>query len=197
MKKTPTSDETLAAEASEPPLPLSVVDEIPAAERDRVVAETDRLKARSPTASSCDGQEVQVIANQAVEADSTHDAPDLSNRVTVKTLNRPFYYHRPANGHLRLIGAGAERTFEKLKGASNTYVVDDLPRGSYSIVLDDPRFEPWSQTGVVTGRQVDLHMIGNAAVSLTVVDDDTDDPIDSYRLRVRMDDSRARQKEFE
>lgn len=53
---------------------------------------------------------------------------------------------------------------------SQSYSFDDLAPGVYAVTIDDPRFRPWSQDGVLPGTAISARLEPCSAVALDVRD---------------------------
>lgn len=164
---------------------------------DGLPAGPTRLKAYLRIANWIDGPVVQVVDGQEVEATIVYDGPDNSRRIVVVTFTRPFFtldVEGPSI-HLSAPGVGIRDAIH-IQGSSQSYAFDEMSPGSYTIEIDDPRFQPWSRSGVKPGVSVDAMLKGNAGVQLEVVDGRSGEPIEEYVLDVRLDDSNSRPNVF-
>ncbi|MBI4882257.1 MAG: carboxypeptidase regulatory-like domain-containing protein [Planctomycetes bacterium] len=164
-----------------------------------VPAGTATLTARAGFSETIEGPTVEVLGGQTIRADLVYQGPPLARRIAATTFNDLlFTYSAPDLERLRLWGAGDSlRAFEHLDGSAQTYVVDDVEPGFYTVELDDPRFDPVRVDGVRPGTEVKLALRGSAAVRLELLDDATGLPIPSCGLAVRMDRAYATVNEFE
>lgn len=144
------------------------------------------LKAQSSMTNWIEGPVVEVRADEELVADIVYRGPDNSRRITVTTFNRPFHtFSNPAPGTLKLLGAdGSTRVAERIAGSSQSWSFEDLPPGTYTAQIDDPRFLPWSQAGLSPGQTAKAQLVGACAIVLSVVDD-TGTPVEPYRMRLR------------
>lgn len=129
----------------------------------------------------------EVRAGETTTVEILKDGPDTSRAIWVQVRTRPHpYRHRPAPDAFRLVGPdGAERTLAP--DLEETRFIE-LPPGTYTATIDDPRFERWSMTDVALGGSVVADLVASAGARLTVVDAADGTPIDDYRVRVRLDD---------
>ncbi len=146
-----------------------------------------RLKANSRLANWIEGPIVEVRAGEETQADIEYTGPDYESRIGVVTFCRPFYVFEGNPAEVVLLGAGPEpRIARKVERSTQTFSFDDVPPGSYTVEVRDPRFEPWSKSGVQPGTSVDAHLKGSAAVVLQVLDEEGR-PVPHYALDVRFD----------
>lgn len=146
-----------------------------------------RLKANSRLANWIEGPIVEVRAGEETLADIPYTGPDNESRISVVTFCRPFYVFEGDPAEIVLLGAGpAPRTAKKIENSSQSFSFEDVPPGSYTVEVRDPRFEPWSKSGVQPGTSVDAHLKGSAAVVLQVFDENGR-PVPRYALDVRFD----------
>lgn len=133
-----------------------------------------------------DGPVVEVKPGEEIVADIVYRGPDNSRRITVTTFNRPFHvFSNPAPGTLKLLGTdGSTRIAERIEGSSQSWSFEDLPPGTYTAQIDDPRFLPWSQAGLSPGQTAKAQLVGASAIALTVVGEDGA-PVEPYRMRLR------------
>ncbi|NOT30618.1 MAG: sigma-70 family RNA polymerase sigma factor [Planctomycetes bacterium] len=126
------------------------------------------LSADAPMTDEVRGPRVVAVSGQTVTADIVYTGPDFSHRIAVETSARPFYVmNDPDPAHVRLVASdGTLRT----AGGRSPFVFDDLPAGFYTVAIDDPRYVPWSRTGVVPGEHVRVRLVGPAALRLAVAD---------------------------
>jgi len=146
------------------------------------------LTAYSKIANWIEGPQVEVRAGETVEADICYSGPDNSRRIVVSTSTRPFHSFSYDVGEIRLEGPGLEpRLARHVEGSSQSFAFDDVPPGSYSITIHDPKFEPWRQDGVSPGQAVDAKLVGPCSVRLSVRDAATDAVVERFGLRVRFE----------
>ncbi len=155
------------------------------------------LKAYSRITNWVDGPTVDVRAGEETVADIVYDGPDNSRRITVTVFTERFYvFHDPAPGSLVLHGPGGERAATKVPHSSQSWSFEDVDPGVYTIELRDPRFEPWSKSGIAPGETLDAKIRGSAGVALAVSGPDGA-LIDEYRLRLRFRNVSMMPNEFE
>ncbi len=128
-----------------------------------------------------------VRAGETTTVEFLRDGPDTSRAIWVQTRTRPHpTRYRPTPDRFRLIGPGTqERTLPD--DALQTRFVE-LPPGTYTATIDDPRFQPWSLADIEPGGSVVADLVARAGVRLTVVNAADGAPIEDYRVRVRIDD---------
>jgi hypothetical protein len=146
-----------------------------------------RLSAQSRMANWIDGPIVEVRAGEESTADIQYTGPDNESRITVVTFCRPFYVFESEPGEILLTGADLEpRKAAKIENSSQSFSFENVPPGSYTVEIRDPRFQPWSKAGVQPGTSLDARLKGSAAVSLQV-QDDAGQAVSHYTLDVRFD----------
>lgn len=145
-----------------------------------------KLKAHSNMTNWIEGSVVDVKPGEELVADIVYRGPDNSRRITVTTFQRPFYvFNNPAPGTLKLLGPdGTTRVAERVQGSSQSWSFEDVPPGTYTAQIDDPRFLPWSQAGLSPGQTAKAQLVGSSAIALSVVDE-TGAPVEPYRMRLR------------
>jgi hypothetical protein len=144
------------------------------------------LRAHSNMTNWIDGPVVEVKPGEELVADIVYRGPDNSRRITVTTFNRPFHvFSNPEPGTLKLLGAdGTTRVAERVAGSSQSWSFEDLPPGTYTAQIDDPRFLPWSEAGLSPGQTAKAQLVGASAIALTVLGEDGA-PVEPYRMRLR------------
>ncbi len=150
------------------------------------------LKAHSKKANWIDGPTVQASPDEVATADIVYDGPDLGSTISITTFCRPFHIFDTPEG-LRIVARSADGTefeAERIQGSSQSFRVQDLAPGSYTIEATSPVHETWTKEGVKPGDRVSIYLRGGARLALTVLDDATGEPVESYRLRVRFNGSR-------
>lgn len=157
------------------------------------------LKAYSQSANWLDGPSVTARLGEVARAEIVYDGPDIGSSITVRTFCRPFHiFSKPRDGRILARAAdGTEYEATKIAGSSQSYRIEDLPPGSYTVEIESAVHEPWSKANVQVGETVDAHLSGGARVALSVVDDGTGAPIERYRVRLRFDRSRWSPNVFE
>lgn len=162
-------------------------------------AGTAQLKAYSRISNWITGPTVTVVADQETSADILYRGPDNRSRITVVVFCRPFYvFNEPAEGEIVCSdGAGNEWIAEKVKGSSQSYSIEDLDSGLYTIRIDSPLHKPWSKSNVKPGQSVNAHLVGNAAVSVRVTDAASGQELTDYRMKLRFDDANFSPSVFE
>jgi len=130
-----------------------------------------------------DGERVNAVGGETLTTNLVYAGPDTSHRIQVTTFCRPFYpIERIDPAHLWLVlPSGERRQGHAIPHSSQSYAFDDLAPGSYGLEIDDPRFLPWSQSGVQPGAAVSAHLEPSAAAQLTVLGPDGA-PVSPYAL---------------
>ena len=156
------------------------------------------LKAHSEIANWIEGPTVEVRAGENIETEIRYNGPDNSRRITVVTFCRAFYVFSHEITDIGLNAAGARvRKAQHIANSPQSFSFDDLPRGSYSVTIDDPRFKPWRKDGVSPGQRVNATLEGASGARLAVVDANTNEPIQRYALRVRFEHVNFSPNQFE
>lgn len=145
------------------------------------------LSAYSQLTNWVDGPIVVVEKDRILEADIVYRGPDRSRSIAVSTSTSPFHiFGHGEEGTIAVVGRdGHRRAAKKIPGSSSTWSVEDLEDDSYTVMIEDPNFEPWSQAGVRPGESVSADLRPSAGVALSVVDDATSRPLETYRLRTQ------------
>lgn len=156
------------------------------------------LTATHPNAGRIGESTVTVRAGDTVEHDLVYDGPDLSRRIAITAFSEPIKseYVSPESIHLRGPG-GLHQT--GTPGRNTMYFGEsflDLPPGSYSIEIDDPKFLTWRKDNVPLGSNIRATLKGNAAILLTVTDATTGLPIPQYGLNAEAKSSSVRPNTF-
>ncbi len=164
-----------------------------------------KLTADSRVANWIEGPTVDVRVGEETRADIVYTGPDISSRITVVRFSNPYYVFDfdfgetnrdgtrqdtsvPDTAGIFLNAPGfGERRARKIANSSQSWSFDDVPAGTYTVEVRDPRFLPWSKSGVKPGTSIDAHLVGNAVVVLDVVDDATKQPVEHFSLDVRFD----------
>ncbi len=146
-----------------------------------------RLSAARSGSRSIAGPAVAVVAGQTVTADITYHGPDLSKRIRVLTFapvataTPPFM---PCNPELQMVHISGEGIEPRTAAGDTTLqdpgsiwfdddiTFDGLAPGEYTIQIDDPRFLPWSQSGVTPGSIVWAKLEASSALTFDVRDAD-------------------------
>lgn len=150
------------------------------------------LKAHSRKANWIDGPTVEASPGQVVTAEIVYDGPDLRSTISITTFSQPFHIFNTPEG-LRIVARGADGTefvAERIEGSSQSFRIQDLPPGAYTVEATSPVHEAWTKSGVKPGDQISMKLHGGARLALAVVDDATGDPVESYGVRVRFNGSR-------
>lgn len=130
---------------------------------------------------------VEVRAGETASVEIRYDGPDASRTVWVRAHTRPHpSRHRPSLESYRLIGPGSEERTLPADADEARFVA--LPPGTYTAVIDDPRYERWSQPGVAPGESVSARLVATAGARLTVVDASDGAAVDAFRVDVRVED---------
>lgn len=164
---------------------------------DGVAPGKTRLEAYSRIANWIQGPTVDVRAGEVIAADVLYDGPDNSKRIVVVAFVRTFFSLAfEVRGIVLTLPDGSSREAARIPRSSQSYAFDDLEPGEYSIVIEDPRFQPWRQDGVRPGTSVDAKLQGASSIALVVLDDATGTAIEPFALDVRLDASTSQPNVF-
>lgn len=147
-----------------------------------------QLEAHSQIAGWIKGPVVQVEVGRTTEADIVFTGPDPSSRIEVTTYSRPFHILAGRAEHVRLVGQGYDSETQRRAGTSSSFSFDGLEPGLYTVVIDDPLFEPFTKDGVRPGERVSAELVPNAGLQLTLTDGATGLAIETARLLLRLED---------
>lgn len=114
---------------------------------------------------------VKVVAGEETRVDLRYSGPDLARRIRVITFVEPFYSLKPTLDRVRLVASdGTER--RAVDGGVQSFDFNDVADGSYTLVIDDPRFEAVRREGLRPGSRIDVRMRGSAALQVIASDSD-------------------------
>ena len=131
---------------------------------------------------------VEVIAGEEISVELVWCDPEDANRIVVEPSTSPFNPLWVAADSIHLSGtAGESRTAHPDPDNPWSLVFDELEPGSYTVAIDDPRFLPWSESGIRPGTRLRPRLKGNVAIRLEVVDGESGVPVEDYQLDVRLD----------
>ena len=126
-------------------------------------------------------RKVQVTAGEELRVDLEYRGPDPSRRIWLVVGVRPFLTVHPEHRFVTLRGPGLERKPNPAPFTTNTPTFDDVPPGSYTVSIEDPRFRPWRMEGVTPGGgRIDALLKGTSALELSVTDGSTGGPATGY-----------------
>lgn len=156
------------------------------------------LQAYSRATGMIDGPKCETRVGEPTDVEIVYEGPPIDSTIKISTGCRPFHTHghvvdgrivvRGPGGVVHEVGSGADRL--------SSTTATGLAPGSYTVEIESAIHEPWSQSGVQPGDSVQARLVGSARIALSVVDATTYEPVDGYRVRVRLDDSYARPNEF-
>lgn len=144
------------------------------------------LKGYSKKANWIDGPTVLASPDEVANADIVYGGPDLSSTISITTFCRPFHIFSTPEG-LRIVARssdGTEFEAERIPGSSQSFRVQGLPPGAYTVEASSPVHETWTKDGVRPGDSVRVQLRGGARVALTVLDGATGESVKPYRLRI-------------
>jgi RNA polymerase sigma factor (sigma-70 family) len=127
---------------------------------------TVSLRARSRLAGWVDGPALLTISDETIPAEVVYSGPDNSRRIAVSVRNELMSpLSTPGRGSIVLHGtAGGDISAASSSTVPGQYVFDDLEPGSYDVEIVDPRFQPWSQAGVLTGSAISAKLVGSCSL---------------------------------
>ncbi len=131
-----------------------------------------------------DAVEVDVLADQVVEATLVYSGQELDRRITIKTFCEPMFVFNPAPEHVLAMRPDADPAPASALGFQ-VFEISDLQPAVYDIVIDDPRFEPWSRGNVEPGATINARIRGSAALHFSVLDARGDPWSRPLEVRVR------------
>ncbi|MCP3917388.1 MAG: carboxypeptidase regulatory-like domain-containing protein [bacterium] len=127
------------------------------------------LSARDRNGVETAEKRIETKAGEIAEVELEVDGPDPRKRILLNVFPRPYSVF-PAERTVHAVAEGGRRyPLVPVPGRTNDWHVIELIPGTYTVEIDDPRFEPWRQEGVSTGTQVTAHLKGSAALRLHVV----------------------------
>lgn len=108
--------------------------------------------------------------------------PEQRLRLTFKPIRGVT--HPPERGTVYALDADGWRTPLEPDRRRRLWMADGVPRGEYTLVVDDPRFERWEQREVRTGTTQSALLVGSSSLDIAVVDDESGAPVEGYELSV-------------
>jgi RNA polymerase sigma-70 factor (ECF subfamily) len=139
---------------------------------------------------------VEIRVGELAHAEIVYDGPDLGSRITVSIVAEPIVAVLDSPPEIVLQGPGAEERKAKLVPGSQNFVFEGIPPGDYTLVIDDPRFRPWTAKHVEPGHSVKADLQGSASLRLSVVDARTGETVPRYTATLRLDRTRMRPNTF-
>jgi RNA polymerase sigma-70 factor (ECF subfamily) len=152
----------------------------------------NNLTASSRAAHGIQGPRVEIRAGEVAHAEIVYDGPDLGSRITVELFAEPSFLVLESPPEIVLQGPGAETRKAKRIPRSQNFAFEGVPPGDYTLAIDDPRFRPWTATGIAPGQTVRADLQGSASLRLTVVDAKTGAAVPRYTATLRFDRTRMR-----
>ena len=146
-----------------------------------------RISASGPAGTMIDDRWVESSSDEITEVELVYRGPDPRTRLVVTITASPFHSFHPRGGSVQAIDVNGKRTvMERTPGRSSDWQAVGMPSGVYSVEIRDPRFRPWREEGVHTGRASSVRLKGSAAVRLTVRDpENAGAEVRTYGLRAR------------
>jgi len=141
----------------------------------------------------------EASARLADEAPGDEAGDDADARSIVATLlNEPIYPVVLPRDAVRLESPvlDAPRAAESRPGRGE-FFFSGLPSGEYTLVVDDPDFEPLELTGLHPGDRPQREVCGSASLALQVVDADSGAALERWSLTLRADGADFRPRAFE
>lgn len=146
-----------------------------------------KLKAHANAANWISGPKVTIKAGEEQTADIVYSGPDLGSRITVTTFSRPFIVHNrlKEGGLTARDSSGRVFTGAKIGGSSQSYALNDLPAGEYTVEIKSDLHHPWSQSGVTPGSAVSAKLKGSASIQLAVTDALSGEAVEHYAMWIQ------------
>lgn len=144
-----------------------------------------RVEARSKLFGKTTGRTIQVKASTSTSVDLLHTGASPTARlVLLMRHSYSTFLAAPAPEKIRLLDDSVGNPIAKrLDGVPSAFYFDELLPGSYTIEIDDPRFELVRGEALPTGVPIEVQLQGSASLSLAVRDSSGQTvPIDGVRL---------------
>jgi len=135
-----------------------------------------------------DGPEVDIAAAELTETDLVWEGPDLARRLHVRLTTRPFHFAYPDLDDVWLRGPDGERLAPTVNPEIPRGLdFDDLDGGPYTLMIEDPLFEPLRLEDLRPGNgATNATLRGSAAVRFLVEREGTRGFLDDYEVRLRI-----------
>ncbi len=135
---------------------------------------------------------VTIVEGAETAAEFRYAGVDLSKRVLLRARPRlqGLVAFHPAASSIQLKRAGEEKPIVAVapaRRAPGEYLFDGLPDGDYSLEIDDPQFERWSEAHARPGKAYSAVLEGAASVKLRVLGPDGA-PLARYGLSITFPD---------
>lgn len=158
-----------------------------------------QLKAYARMANWIDGPLVNVEFGTQTQADILYRGPDQASRITIRTFCDPFYvFNEPEDGSITVSSReGQTWIAKKIEGSSQSYTVDGLPPGTYTVSIESPLHRTWYKRDVSPGQSIDAHLLGSVSLLLNVFDKVTEQRIEHFGLDLRFEESNFSTSLFE
>ena len=144
------------------------------------------LRASTENFARAEDLEVTALAGVNTVVELRYFGADPLRRIGIGVRMPPGVHSAPATEHVWLTQPGQPaRQAQAQSSHISGFSFDDLELGaSYGVLIDDPRFEPWSQVGVQPGETLRPQLRGNAALSVRILQPNQVLYTGSYRLSV-------------
>jgi hypothetical protein len=145
-----------------------------------------RVRAFSNMTGRIDGGGARLHEGEAVRHDIVYDGPDQSRRIVILVRNRALLgYQNPEFGTLLLLGDGGfECQAKRLSATPPSWSFEDVDPGAYVLRVSDPRYRTVQLNGVQPGHEYAIDLVGSSSLSIRVVDDATEQPVEPHDLDV-------------
>ncbi|MBI3818097.1 MAG: carboxypeptidase regulatory-like domain-containing protein [Planctomycetes bacterium] len=124
------------------------------------------------------GPRIDVAEGAVFERNLYYDGPD-PNKTIVVAKGCDLIYIFDEVDSIKLINS-----FGLAVAEQKTSTFHDVPRGEYTVLIEDPKFKTWSKSGVHSGERVRADLVGSSALRVNITDD-AGGAIHTYRMRVR------------
>jgi len=162
---------------------------------DDVAAGVNEVRAVHDVGGQLAGLDVSVVVGEEQTATLVYTGPPLDSRVTLATSTSRGLAVLPDASSVEAVGPDGEP--RAATPTATGFVFDDLDReGLYHLSIEDERFLPWSRSGVVPGRWIQVELVGSSELTLHVSDSESGQPVDAFRARLRRKDVSFRPDQF-
>lgn len=156
------------------------------------------ISARAATADPIPARSVVADPLEPTLVDLVYTGADPTRRIVVSCGTSPFHTMRADLARVRLVGAsGPVAQSPSRPTHSSSVSFDDLAPGSYTVEVDDPRFETFVRAGVQPGERVRATLRGSAALRVVLRLDGAPLDVEPERLSLVYDDPNRRPNEFD
>jgi len=144
------------------------------------------VSARTLNYAKAEARSVEVLEGTSTAVELLYVGPDPLRRIAISVRVPRGGHSAPAAEHVWLTQPGLPaRQAQAPSSYVSAFSFDELEPGvSYAVLIDDPRLEPWSQSGVQAGETLRPKLRGNAALALRILQADQTPYTGRYRLSV-------------